>query len=234
MEGPAQQMPWNSSKSGINFSHPAFILLRPTIIQLTSHFSSLSRRLKHDWDTAVFPYDCGKIEELVPGDLSARTPLVLPSLPKVNKPRIEKLRSQNKKQIQNMPWTLGLVEAMDAVELIARQRYHTKNRIALMLLDSNFEIALKEFIIHRDDLFPSSQFGQGAIQKLFNRRDDVIAEITKKVTIPKPLLAKAQHFYNIRNKLTHERATVEPTDADINSYRSTIEQILKILFKLAF
>jgi hypothetical protein len=133
-----------------------------------------------------------------------------------------------------MPWTLGLVEAMDAVEVISRQRYETGNRIALILLDSNFEIALKEFIIHRDDLFPLAQFGRTVIQQLFDRRSDVITAIVKKVAIPKPLLIKAQHFYNIRNKLVHERATVEPTNADIKSYCVTIEKILKILFKLAF
>ena len=55
-----------------------------------------------------------------------------------------------------------------------------------------------------------------------------------KVTIPGQLLVKAKHFYEIRNKLIHERATVEPTDADIKNYRATIEKIVKILFKLAF
>ena len=103
-----------------------------------------------------------------------------------------------------------------------------------MLLDSNFEIALKEFIVHRDDLFPQSQFGKAVIQKLFDSRSDVIATITKQATIPKPLLDKTQHFYNIRNKLVHERATVEPTDNYVNSYRSTIEKILNKLFDLKF
>ena len=68
-----------------------------------------------------------------------------PPLPKVNKPRVEKLKTKNKKQIHDMPWTLGLVEAMDAVELVGRQRYETGNRIALILLDSNFEIAFVAF-----------------------------------------------------------------------------------------
>jgi len=57
---------------------------------------------------------------------------------------------------------------MAAVDVITRQRLETKNRIALMLLDSNFEIALKEFIVHRDDLFPPSQYGKAVIQKLFD------------------------------------------------------------------
>jgi len=159
---------------------------------------------------------------------------VLPPLPRVNKPQVEKLKSRNKAQIHAQPWTLGLVEAMAAVDVVTRQRLETKNRIALMLLDSNFEIALKEFIVHRDDLFPPSQYGKAVIQKLFDNRSDVITAITQKVALPKPLLTKAQHFYNIRNKLVHERATVEPTDTDVDTYRSTIEKILTTLFGLRF
>lgn len=232
LQGPARLMPWTSTKSGINFGHPAFQYIRPTLIQLTSHFSKLSRRLKEDWDRKVFRFDSGEIETVKPSDATIKNPLVLPPLPRVNKPQVEKLKSSNKTVIHDQPWTLGLVEAMAGVEVITRQRFHTKNRIALILLDSNFEIALKEFIVHREDYFPPSQFGKAAIQKLFEKRNDVIAAVSQKVKIPAPLLAKAQHYYNIRNKLIHERATVEPTDADIDSYSSTIKAILKILFGL--
>ena len=35
-QGRADQMPWNSSKSGVNFSHPAIAQVRPTLINLVS------------------------------------------------------------------------------------------------------------------------------------------------------------------------------------------------------
>jgi Histidine kinase-, DNA gyrase B-, and HSP90-like ATPase len=234
LQGAARLMPWNSSKSAINFDHPLFQYVRPTLIQLTSHYSSLSRRFKDDWDGKVFAYDSGSIEAVQPENAEVKNPLVLPPLPRVNKPQVEKLKSLNRTQIHDQPWTLGLVETMAAVEVIGRQRFETKNRIALILLDSNFEIALKEFIVHREDLFPPSTFGKAAIQKLFEKRSDVIAAVSQKVTIPKKLLTKAQHFYNIRNKLIHERATAEPTDNDIQTYSLTIEKVLTILFKLRF
>ena len=62
-----------------------------------------------------------------------------------------------------------------------------------------------------------------AIQRLFERRPDVIAAITNKVPLSPALLSKV-----------HERATVEPTDNDVNSYRSTIGSILNTLFGLKF
>lgn len=234
LQGPAILMPWNSSKSGINFGHPAFQHIRPTLIQLVSHFSSLSRRLKDDWEGKVFRYNTDEIQEISPADVTSRKRLILPPLPRVHKPRVEQLKSRNKNQIRDQPWTLGLVEAMGAVEIITRQRLETKNRIALILLDSNFEIALKEFVVHRNDHFPPQQFDDARIRQLFAKRREVIAAVSQKVTIPQPLLDKAQHYYNVRNKIIHERATVDITDSDVDNYRSTIEQILTILFKLKF
>jgi len=234
LQGPARLMPWNSSKSAINFDHEAFRQIRSTLIQLTSHFSSLSRRLKDDWDGKVFRFKSGEVDSSEPESLTVKNPLVLPPLPRVNKPQVEKLKSRNKRQISAQPWTLGLVEAMAAIEVIARQRLETRNRIALMLLDSNFEIALKEFIVHREDLFPPSLFGKAAISKLFEKRSDVIAVVAAKVKLPAKVLAAAQHFYNIRNKLTHERATVEPTDTDIQAYRLALQIVLGTLFGLRF
>ena len=231
INGSAKLMPWNSSKSDINFSHPVFHGTRLTLIQLVSHFSSLSRRLKNEWDKKVFKYEKGTIQEIAPVDAQPGKRLVLPPLPKVNRPHFEVLKAKNKTQIRDQPWTLGLVEAMAAVDIIGRQKLETKNRITLILLDSNFEIALKEFVVHRTDLFPAKQFN---IQQLFEKRHKVISAVSQNVQIPQKLLDKAKHYYELRNKLIHERATVSITDTDVDNYRETIEQILANLFGLNF
>jgi hypothetical protein len=66
LNGAARAMPWNSSKSGIDADHPVFQQIRPTIIQLNSFFSSLSRRLKDDWDSNVFAYEKGAFHDVAP------------------------------------------------------------------------------------------------------------------------------------------------------------------------
>ncbi|MGH8633588.1 MAG: hypothetical protein ACRET7_05590 [Burkholderiales bacterium] len=231
INGGAKLMPWNSNKSNINFGHPVFQNIRPTLIQLVSHFSSLSRRLKNEWDRKVFKFKKGAVQVIDPVDAQQGKRLVLPPLPKVNKPHVEVLKARNKTQIRDQPWTLGLVEAMAAVDILVRQKLETKNRIVLILLDSNFEIALKEFIVHRTDLFPPQQID---IQKLFENRYKVINAVSQKVQIPQKLLDKAKHYYELRNKLIHERATVGITGTDVDNYRETIEQTLAILFDLQF
>ncbi len=71
-------------------------------------------------------------------------------------------------------------------------------------------------------------------RNLFNNRSDVIVHVSKQVTISFDDLQKAQHYYNLRNKLIHERATVEITDVDVEIYQATVQRVLKKLFGLRF
>jgi len=155
-------------------------------------------------------------------------------LPRVNKPHVEQLKAKNKQQIQEKPWTLGLVEAMAAVDIIGRQHLETQNRIALILLDSNFEIALKEFIVHRTDLFDPRIYTDAKIAEIFKSRHKVISTVITKLPVEAVLLEKARHYYDLRNKLIHERATVGIINRDVDNYRDVIEKILHNLFGLEF
>ena len=234
-DGPAELMPWNSNKSGINFSHPAFLAVRNRIIDFSGYYTKVSRRLKNSWDSTVFNHTAGKIEELDPGVALSTKKKILPKPPSTRQPsRIEILRDANHNILRDKPWTLGLVEAMGMVDLLGRQKFATKNRAALILLDSNFEIALKEFIVHRKDLFPSHKYTNVMLAQLFGNRTNVLKEVLAHVSLPKALLAKVNHYYDLRNNLVHQRATVPISDADIEDYGGVIEKVLKKLFDLKF
>jgi hypothetical protein len=232
LDGPAKLMPWNSSKTGINYSHPVFDALRRTLVPLVSHYSSHSRRWKNDWEKKVFPYKKGNVVAVNHVEPLAGTKINLPALPKVNKSQVEHLLARNRATIKKAPWTLGLVEAVAAADFISRQKFQTRNRVGLLLLDSNFEIALKEFVVHSPKLFPPSQYHDAYLKSLFKNRDNVIEEVRTKVDIPETLIDRAKHYYLIRNKLIHERATVDVADADIENYRDTVGKLLEILFDL--
>jgi hypothetical protein len=58
--------------------------------------------------------------------------------------------------------------------------------------------------------------------------------VIDRVPIEAQLLERARHYYLLRNKLIHERATIGITQADVDNYRSVIEQILNHLFGLIF
>lgn len=234
--GPAELMPWNSSKSGINYSHPAFLAIRRRVIDFTSYYTQVSRRLKADWDGTIFSHTKGKVEELDPLEAVSLKKKVLPKPPSTRQPsRIEVLKEKNRKVLSDQPWTLGLVEAMGMVDLIGRHsKFETRNRAALILLDSNFEIALKEFIVHRKDLFPAHKYTNTHLMTLFGNRTNVIKEVAVHVTLPPVLLAKVAHYYDMRNSLTHQRASVLVTDEQISDYEKVIEKVLETLFNIKF
>lgn len=233
MQGPAQLMPWNSRKNSIDYGDLGFQQISPRLIPLVSYFTSLSRRLRDDWDGQVFRHDVGEVQEVPAANITGKRP-VLPALPRVNKPRAERYKADNKVQIQNMPWTLGLVESLAMVDVVEQKRFETKNRISLILLDSTFEIALKEFIVHRHDLFPPKEYSNAEIRRLFSQRHLVTNAILQKLPALKSSIDIANHYYEMRNKLIHERATVDVVDRDIKNYRRTIERLLHSLFDLNF
>jgi hypothetical protein len=93
---------------------------------------------------------------------------------------------------------------------------------------------MKEFIVNRADLFRPDIYNDAKIAEIFKSRHKVIKEVTAHVQISKKILAKVGHYYGLRNKLVHERATVGITDTQIVDYQQTVELILKKLFGLKF
>jgi hypothetical protein len=234
LNGPAKGMPWTSNKSGINYDHAVFKTISRAIIDLNAYYSKISRRLKDEWRTQVTRYDTGTVEPTPPPDTATGAHLILPDLPKDSRPRGTRQKKRNQAQVENQPWTVGLVEAIDAVDILERSPLETKNRISLILLDSDFEIALKEFIVHRKDLFPVREFTDIKLASLFKNRTDVIKTVRAKIQIPDQLINLANHYYEMRNKLTHERATVDVRPDDIRKYRAVVESVLHTLFDLNF
>ena len=72
------------------------------------------------------------------------------------------------------------------------------------------------------------------MKEIFSARFKVVREVKNKMNLSQSLVGKANHYYEVRNKLIHERATVGITDTDISIYRDTIEKILEKLFGLTF
>jgi len=228
--GSARFMPWNSSKSAVSFSHHVFKALQSFLIPVVSDYSSLSRRFKGQWDDEVFAYPTGEIRYEDIDDIGKARSSGLPTLPRVRKNFAEKLKATNSVLLVQKTWTLGILEAIAAVDVITKQRLETKNRIALILLDSTFEIAIKEYIVHTANL---NRHGRSLAQ-IFENRGEAISIVGQKVDLGKDNLQRISHYYMMRNKLIHETATVDVTGADISIYSETIRNSLSLLFDLEF
>lgn len=226
--GAANLMPWNSTKSAINFSNPAFKGLLDTLLPIVKDYSSLSRRLKGNWEEKVFKFDKGEVKHLDIQDVTGVRKSFLPPLPRVRKKRIDHLRESNASIITEKPWVVGLLDSLAAQEIIGRQRLATRNRISLIILDSAFEIALKEFVVHTEGL----NRGGKTLEELFKQRSGVLKVVKQKINFNPSVLSRIDHYYLLRNKLIHERATVDITDGDIENFRAAVVECLEALFGL--
>lgn len=234
--GNPQQMPWNSSKSGINPRHKVFLSFQKQLMEIAAHYASLSRRTAREWDRSVFKYSQGTVKDIdldIIHDLDSqitRKKLYLPPLP-ISKPHYgHKITAMNRSIGEDMPWTIGLYESMIAVDHIMRQNLSNRNRICLILLDSTLEIAIKEYLVHHCEGYISDK----RIKEIFLKRNKVEDELKEHIEIDEKVWRKIKHYYDLRCKLIHERATINITDSEIKDFRRIVELILSLLFHLNF
>ncbi|MBU2357675.1 MAG: hypothetical protein KKB02_01875, partial [Alphaproteobacteria bacterium] len=80
----------------------------------------------------------------------------------------------------------------------------------------------------------SEHFSDQELSKIFSDRRSAISKVRDLIDIEDVLWQKARHYYDSRNKLIHERATILITDREVEDYRSVVETILAKLFGLNF
>lgn len=229
LKGEAQFMPWNSSKSAINYQHKVFTAIQESIIDVISYFVGLSRRTQGDWPNNIYKYDKGTIINNRIQRLDEISNLYNVPLPRTRKRYDEKLIDKNKALGKRKPWAIGLYESIAAVDFISKKNLKQKNRIALIILDSNLEIALKEYLVHEIGI------GNQRFNNIKENRTSVINEVKAHNTaITNNEWQRANFYYLMRNNLIHQKTTAAVSDSDIDEYRMLVEKILKELFGLKF
>ncbi|MDF1801740.1 ATP-binding protein [Thalassovita sp.] len=231
LHGNPELMPWTSNKAGINWNHPTFLSLREKIVEMTTYYTTVSRRTKSDRENEVFRFDSGEIENFDISSPNISKKIVqLPTPRGRRKSYCDRLVEQNQSMTRSKPWTLGIVESMGLLEVVIGKRYETKNRVGLIILDSNLEIGLKEFLVNH----PTEYYPDAKIADLFKQRHKVVDEVIRLGISPDLPWGKARYYNGLRNKFIHERATVEITDTQLMDYRDVVESILSALFDLSF
>jgi hypothetical protein len=231
LDGPARAMPWNSTKSAIQPGHPVFVALRVWLAQTLKEWASLSRRLVGDWQTKVLLFSSGKVAIKNVGQLPSAGRSYLPPLPQAKRGIGDRLRETNKGIAKDRPWVIGLYESMAIADIILRQRFEEKNRIALLVLDATLEIAYKEYLTNE---VQGNRYGDDRLRNLFKDRVSVQAEVQKYVSLPDKVWKNASYYYDLRTKLVHERASIALSDTKIENFRETVRRILTALFGLQF
>ncbi len=120
---------------------------------------------------------------------------------------------------------------MIAADLISKQhRLEERNRIALIVLDSTLEIAFKEYLVNES----GTSYSNAKLLSIFGNRIVVHDEVKKYIKIKDDTWKKIKHYYDLRCKLVHEKATGGVSDAQIQDFREVVEGVLTKLYKLKF
>lgn len=228
LRGETKDMPWNSSKAGINYSHHVFTSLRPWLISAMKEYATVSRRLAGQWETAVFAHKEGRPREVFIPDFPTAKKNYLPNLPSRAAPSVS-LKAMNKNIVEERPWTRGLIGGLSAVRHLDKGKLGDGNRVALIVLDSMLEIAFKEYLVNE---VTGSYYSNEELRRIFNARNLVHDEVKKHVPMTRNFWQKVRYYYDLRCKLVHERSTVAIADDDIEDFRQLIEQALGKLFEL--
>jgi hypothetical protein len=233
LSGPAQLMPWNSSKSGVNERHQTFLELRGHIDQVLFHFSQLSKKYSAGggWETNVFKYKEGHVSEEVLTDIGKEVKLYLPPIPRVATHKYpDIIKAQNKLVAKEKPWVKGHYEAIIAVNELPRLKLEQNNRLSLLILDSTLEIAFKDFLINESGIV----FSEARLATIMKNRSLVHAEIKKFIKLTPSTWQKVEYYYKMRGELVHKRISVNISDEDLKIFKETVQKILHKMFKLTF
>lgn len=228
LRGQSRDMPWDSSKSGINLKHPVFQAIRQSIIDATKRYAQISRGLQGKWDDEVFPFNTGHIISETLETIASIPKNYLPTPPPSKQRLQQKLTNSNAAKIVQKPWAGGLLDSILAADLIFKQSFPQKNRICLLILDSTLEIAYKEFLVNETSI------GATKFKSIAENRTAVENEVKTHIKISNPILKKIGHYYKLRCDLIHQRATPNILDTQIEDYRAIVEGLLTKMFGLLF
>jgi histidine kinase/DNA gyrase B/HSP90-like ATPase len=228
LKGQSRDMPWNSSKTGLDYKHPVFQALQKTIIELTKRYSKICRSLQGKWDEYIFPFQIGEIKEESIDNIGEIPRNFLPTPPKSQTKWHQRVQAKNAKVVKQKPWTAGLQDSLVAVDILTKIDLAQKNRISLILIDSTLEIAYKEYLVNEQGI------GIGKFKTIAENRTEVQKEILKTITIPAASVKKIDHYYRLRCDLIHQRTTPNVSDKDVSEYRIIVQNLLTKMFGLKF
>lgn len=230
LTGPVMLMPWNSSKSEIDFKHKAFKEIAEHIERMLFTYASMSRNWSGEWPQKVFAHSTGDIQRETLSDISRSVRLHVPVVRRNPRPPkyIKQVQQLNKQLADTKQWTIGLYEAIIAVEEIGNLDIEQKNRISLLILDSTLEIAFKEYLLNES----GSRYSDSRIRG-FNRVD-LQNEVKNSCSIRASAWTTIDAYYIKRCDLVHSRSTTQISDRELKSYRKIVEYALTKMFRIRF
>lgn len=230
LTGSSFAMPWNSSKSEINYSHPIFERLSEYLYDPLKTYSLVAKSYSDDLKSGIFQYSSGKIEYSKIDSVK----LMRNKLPEPNRIRhdqVQKIKSVNKILESKKPYTRGLHEAIGIIDKVKKLNIDSRSRIAVIILDSTLEISFKNYLVYDSGKY----YSDDDLKKIFNSRHSVHNEIKRYSDFKDSIdWNKIEYYYKIRNSFVHSRADMIVNDDCVDEFESIVQGTITLLFGSKF
>ncbi len=229
INGPGNLMPWNSTKSGLNFDNPLLKEILPAIKKLSYPYLRFSSKIaspKHLIDQPIikiFKND----EQILIDDINK----YVESYPEFGSRA--RLQKGNKRTNRNLsPWKQALLDAIKIAEgIIMKDKPEHKNRVAVLILDSTIEISLRDYLIYV--VADKDSKVQGKEPHFDNLMKDVRGR-SKNQGINKDSWEKISNLHRIRDDLYHNAADITVEDKSVLTFKEAVLEIISKLFNITF
>lgn len=227
LSGPAKWMPWNSSKSGINYAHETFGKIQGVICDITATYASLSKRLQPQWTDEIFPCKVGNVAKYELDDSRKITQVPFPQLPAVRPNYAGEITANNKKVVSEGTWREKYVDSMVAIHALQRLKVNFRNQMGVILCDGILDLALLDFIIHEQNAKSE------VIATVTSKREYLLTEVQSRIDISSEVWATLASLKKSRQGLFNDPSAIVP-DAEMEEYRTAVQLLLWKLFKIKF
>lgn len=121
------------------------------------------------------------------------------------------------------PWLRGLIDGLDASNLIRLSTIPHKNRIALIILDSTLEMSFKNYLenVKKITNIPDEKW---------KHREQVIKIVKDNITFDDETWQQVNYFYKLRVGLYHEDASKTVPDETISNFQELVEFMINQFF----
>lgn len=126
--------------------------------------------------------------------------------------------------MKHAPWLLGIIEALKSVSLIRSSTLSSRNRLSMIMLDSTFEIALRQYLqnIKKITLDPKEHRPR---HKLF--------EVAKKnITVPAEIWDHLDYYWQQRNPQYHQDANISVSDTVYQEFAELVCFMLDKMYNI--
>ncbi|MGP6294295.1 hypothetical protein [Caldiplasma sukawensis] len=222
LNGPSYLMPWNSTKSGLNYDNPVIKYILGYIKEISFNYLKFSSKLASSrgfGSQQPISRNIGHINETNVKNIETIAK-------EYQNIKIKSSSgSMNTRKEKLTPWKQGIIDAIKIAEiLIQRKKPEHKNRIILIILDSTIEIAFKDYLFYViKDNTKNSDF-ESLMKNVQNRSKNQGISDTTWITV--------NNLHRNRNKLYHEHLDLTVTDQSIVTFKAAVIEIVEKLLSV--